>query len=136
MNKKLLNERDICTKFITPNLVAAGWNIDTQFRVEQLPSTSDVVVRRDGQTYDRWRVSSEGAVEIQTDVEQHSFEIITGYRSAGGRVPRESGTSVGAHTTLPGAASMRLSSPDVGLTAIRDAGLLLLSGAGTCPCCA
>lgn len=108
----------------------------TQFRVEKLPSTSDVVVRRDGQTYDRWRVSSEGTVEIQTDVEQHSFEIFTGYRSAGDRVPRESGTSVGAHTTLPGAASIRLSSPDAGLTAIRDAGLLLLSGAGTCPCCA
>lgn len=30
MNKKSLSERDICTKFITPSLVAAGWDLDTQ----------------------------------------------------------------------------------------------------------
>ena len=34
MNKKLLSERDICTKFITPNLVAAGWDLDNQLREE------------------------------------------------------------------------------------------------------
>ena len=34
MNKKALSERDICTKFITPNLVAAGWDLDTQVREE------------------------------------------------------------------------------------------------------
>lgn len=34
MNKKALSERDICTKFITPNIVAAGWNVDTQIREE------------------------------------------------------------------------------------------------------
>jgi type I restriction enzyme R subunit len=34
LNKKSLTERDICTKFITPALVAAGWNIETQIREE------------------------------------------------------------------------------------------------------
>ncbi len=34
MNKKDLSERDICTKFITPNLVAAGWDIQKQVREE------------------------------------------------------------------------------------------------------
>jgi type I restriction enzyme R subunit len=34
LSKKSLTERDICTKFITPALVAAGWNIDTQIREE------------------------------------------------------------------------------------------------------
>lgn len=34
MNKKSLSERDICTKFITPSIVAAGWNVDTQVREE------------------------------------------------------------------------------------------------------
>jgi len=29
MNKKELSERDICTKFITPAIKAAGWNIQT-----------------------------------------------------------------------------------------------------------
>ena len=34
MNKKSLSERDICTKFITPSIVAAGWNVDMQVREE------------------------------------------------------------------------------------------------------
>lgn len=38
MNKKQLSERDICTKFITPALQRAGWNIQTQIR-EELPLT-------------------------------------------------------------------------------------------------
>lgn len=32
MNKKDLSERDICTKFITPCLTAAGWDLDAQIR--------------------------------------------------------------------------------------------------------
>ena len=34
MDKKALSERDICTKFITPALVQAGWDIQTQIREE------------------------------------------------------------------------------------------------------
>ena len=29
-----LSERDVCTKFITPALVAAGWDLQTQIREE------------------------------------------------------------------------------------------------------
>ena len=34
MNKKDLSERDICTKFINPAVVLAGWNLKTQVRKE------------------------------------------------------------------------------------------------------
>ena len=34
MNKRALSERDICTKFITPALAAAGWDIQSQVREE------------------------------------------------------------------------------------------------------
>ena len=34
MNKKDLSERDICTKFILPALIKAGWNTLTQIREE------------------------------------------------------------------------------------------------------
>jgi type I restriction enzyme R subunit len=34
MKKKLLSERDICTKFITPALKKAGWDELTQLREE------------------------------------------------------------------------------------------------------
>ncbi|XXT80115.1 DEAD/DEAH box helicase family protein [Sorangium sp. So ce726] len=34
MNKKDLTERDICTKYITPAIVKAGWDLHTQLREE------------------------------------------------------------------------------------------------------
>jgi type I restriction enzyme R subunit len=48
MNKKSLTETDIRTKFITPNIVAARWNIDTQVREE--------VHFTDGRIYVRGRI--------------------------------------------------------------------------------
>src|SRR5205809_560684 len=53
MDKKALSERDICTKFITPNLVASGWNIDTQIREE--------VGFTDGRIYVRGKLHTRGA---------------------------------------------------------------------------
>ena len=52
MNKKDLSERDICTKFITPNLVSAGWNVDTQVREE--------VGFTDGRIYVRGKLHARG----------------------------------------------------------------------------
>jgi len=43
MNKKELSERDICTKFITPALEEAGWDIQTQIR-EEYPFTDGRIV--------------------------------------------------------------------------------------------
>ncbi len=34
MDKLPLSERDICTKFITPALTGAGWDLHTQIREE------------------------------------------------------------------------------------------------------
>jgi len=53
MNKKTLSERDICTKFITPNLVAAGWDLDSQIREE--------VGFTDGRIYVRGKIHARGA---------------------------------------------------------------------------
>jgi len=33
-NKKELSERDICTQFILPALIKAGWNVEKQIREE------------------------------------------------------------------------------------------------------
>jgi len=52
MNKKALNERDICTKFITPNVVASGWDVDTQVREE--------VGFTDGRIYVRGKMHTRG----------------------------------------------------------------------------
>jgi type I restriction enzyme R subunit len=52
MNKKSLSERDICTKFITPSLVAAGWDLETQIREE--------VGFTDGRIYVRGKIHARG----------------------------------------------------------------------------
>jgi type I restriction enzyme, R subunit len=45
MNKRQLSERDICTKFITPALEKAGWDIATQIR-EEFPLTKGRIIVR------------------------------------------------------------------------------------------
>lgn len=52
MNKKSLTEADIRTKFITPNIISAGWNIDTQVREE--------VHFTDGRIYVRGKIHTRG----------------------------------------------------------------------------
>ena len=45
MDKKSLSERDICTKFITPALKDAGWNIKTQIREEVSFTDGKIIIR-------------------------------------------------------------------------------------------
>ncbi|MEA9824291.1 DEAD/DEAH box helicase family protein [Xanthomonas campestris pv. raphani] len=45
MDKSSLTERDICTKFIIPSIVAAGWDLDLQVREEVTFTKGRVVVR-------------------------------------------------------------------------------------------
>ncbi|GAB3319242.1 type I restriction endonuclease subunit R [Haliea atlantica] len=45
MDKKQLSERDICSKFITPALVQAGWNLQTQIREEVTFTAGRIIVR-------------------------------------------------------------------------------------------
>jgi type I restriction enzyme R subunit len=45
MNKELLSERDICTKFITPAVKKAGWDELTQLREEVSFTKGRIVVR-------------------------------------------------------------------------------------------
>ncbi len=45
MNKKSLSERDICSKFITPALIAAGWDLKRQIREELSFTDGRVIVQ-------------------------------------------------------------------------------------------
>lgn len=45
MNERSFSERDICTKFITPALEAAGWDILTQVREEYPLTNGRIIVR-------------------------------------------------------------------------------------------
>lgn len=45
MNKKELSERDICTKYITPAIESAGWDVHTQVRENVHLTAGRVIVR-------------------------------------------------------------------------------------------
>ncbi|MFH1399451.1 MAG: DEAD/DEAH box helicase family protein [Candidatus Woesearchaeota archaeon] len=45
MDKKSLSERDICTKYITPSLVRAGWDKNTQIREEKTFTDGKIIIR-------------------------------------------------------------------------------------------
>jgi type I restriction enzyme R subunit len=45
VDKKSLSERDICSKYITPAIVNAGWNLHSQIREEVSFTKSRVMVR-------------------------------------------------------------------------------------------
>lgn len=45
MDKKALSERDICTKFITPALKSAGWDVRRQIREEVTYTKGRIIVR-------------------------------------------------------------------------------------------
>lgn len=51
MDKKQLSERDICSKFITPALQQAGWDMITQIREEFVLTKGRIIVR--GQLHKR-----------------------------------------------------------------------------------
>jgi type I restriction enzyme, R subunit len=51
VNKKAFSERDICTKYITPALAAAGWDIQKQVREEWSFTDGRIIVR--GNKYTR-----------------------------------------------------------------------------------
>jgi type I restriction enzyme, R subunit len=45
MNKKTLSERNICSEYITPAVVKAGWDLDSQVREEVSFTKGRIIVR-------------------------------------------------------------------------------------------
>jgi type I restriction enzyme R subunit len=60
LDKKKLSERDVCTKYITPALVNAGWDTDTQLREEFSLTSGRVIVR--GQLHTRAKRKRAGVI--------------------------------------------------------------------------
>ena len=44
-NKKKLSERDICSKYITPAITGAGWDLHSQIREEVSFTKGRIIVR-------------------------------------------------------------------------------------------
>jgi len=103
----------------------------TRFRVEQLADTGGVQVRCDGESFEHWRPIDGQTIEIEIDVDDHTFEIKTSQRSA----RRESETQRRVFTSQePGLVSSAAALAG-SRGAVRAAQQTVLSGGGTCPCC-
>jgi linalool dehydratase/isomerase-like protein len=61
----------------------------TKWRVTNLPSTTTLSVRLNGQPFSRFVAVGPRTIEITSTVDAHQFEIVTGYRGDGTRVAVE-----------------------------------------------
>ena len=65
-DKKSLSERDICTKYITPAITGAGWDIHTQIREEVSFTKGRIIVR--GKLHARGKLKRADTVAVQRAV--------------------------------------------------------------------
>ena len=56
---------------------------ETSWRVTNLPNADEVFVICDGQPFERVEVEGPGTVRIDTDIDDHQYQIFTGYRGGG-----------------------------------------------------
>jgi type I site-specific restriction endonuclease len=75
MNKKDLSERDICTKYITPALEAAGWDIQTQIREEFALTNGRIIVR--GKLHTRGKNKRADCMKISNQLKNIQAELKT-----------------------------------------------------------
>jgi hypothetical protein len=61
----------------------------TRWRVTNLPSSSNVTVRLNGQPFSRFSPVGPRTIEITSTIDAHQFEIVTGYRGDGTRAAVE-----------------------------------------------
>ncbi|NRA02048.1 MAG: hypothetical protein HRU00_05535, partial [Myxococcales bacterium] len=101
----------------------------TRFRVSQLPEPGRVSVLRDGAPYQDWRTLEGDAIEIQSQVGTHRFEVYTGYER-GLLAARRSGPVADVRTGggPRGLAPLRTSELAPALVSLRSTSL-------GCPCC-
>ena len=105
----------------------------TRFRVTQVPDPSVVSVLRDGGAYARWRRLDAAAIEIESDVAAHRFEIFTGYR---GPVAVRETPSLATGATVGSGLGGPNGGPRLRVAELVSAQAAIGAGGIGCPCCA
>jgi hypothetical protein len=101
---------------------------ETSWRVTNLPSAAGLTVRLNGQPFDRFEVVGPNTIRIDTTIDAHQFEFVTGYRRS----------DVGAamdRRPLPHGLADRSVSTVTAASAVTGAPDPFTSSPG-CPCCA
>ena len=100
----------------------------TRFCVRNLPDAHGVRVRRDDRAHAAWRALDSHAIEVETAVGDHRFEIATGYRGSQAIRPGAAGAKATSHAPVGAIARARTTVAEI-LTASSTVAV-------GCPCCA
>lgn len=104
----------------------------TPYRVTNLPDPDAIIVRCDGNEFAKWRKLDLATIEIMTDVDDHSFQIFTGYYAT---ADVRSSTE-GASRQQQGRSTQRTDSLIVMRSQTMNAAARsVFSGGLSCPCC-
>ncbi|HSH75115.1 MAG TPA: hypothetical protein VLA09_05510, partial [Longimicrobiales bacterium] len=99
----------------------------TSWRVTNLPSTNDISVRLNGQPFTRFEVTGPDTIRIDSTIDAHQFEVMTGYRGRGSGSPQGS--------IPPAAVPSTASASVLAATRATGAGSDPFMGSPACPCC-
>jgi hypothetical protein len=101
----------------------------TNWRVTNLPSTANITMRVDGQPFTRFQATGPNTIRLDTTIDNHRYEIVTGYRGAGKPNAAEQPRP---NAFRPAGLALAQGMTDAGRGA-RDS-VLPVAGPG-CPCC-
>ncbi len=104
----------------------------TTYRVTQLPDPEMVFVRCDGDEFTQWRKLDESSIEITTNIDDHSFQIYTGYHAAS---DSRDDSARGTQRARAGRVVDARASGTVRMQTVTSAVLNVGAGAVGCPCC-
>ena len=108
--------------------------IETTWRVTTLPNTEDVFILCDGEPFERFEVTGDGTIRLDTTIDTRQYQIYTGYRGPGGPPTARRGQPQDGRTAAGLAAARRPADPNQ--TGAHRAHRQLVQGdAPTCPCC-
>ena len=109
--------------------------VETSWRITNLPNPENVFILCDGQPFDRFRITGDGTIRIETTIDTRQYQIFTGYRGPGGPPVAHRAAPRGARAGAALAAMPATAAGDP--AAVQRATSELAQGGGPgCPCCA
>ena len=101
----------------------------TTWRISNLPNARDVLILCDGVTLDNIQVLNANTISVNTDINDHRYQIHTGYH---GQQSAQANPALNAQlAATAGFATRRQSAADN----VKAAESVMLSGSANCPCC-
>ena len=104
----------------------------TTFHATTLPDSNKIKILCDGEVYENWKALDDNAIEIETTIGEHYFQIYTGYKD------RERSKNFITKLTKTEAQGRRVAASQGKMVARNFTPPLITSGmpsTGACPCC-